>query len=180
MDFTYAANNNIERAVELSSSATTPPPTPQPFNNNKNFAEDKGSPKLIKKPTPLATTTTFFERDDLFTSFKETESRKRTLQQQRNFLYLESYTSEYHSSPLKKPVSSRFFEDLTSPIGTNSSYNKDIKLQHIKHHANKRQHHQKTMGPSLWCSSSCCTGKYQLNTFMIFTFLKTRLLFDLF
>lgn len=164
MDFTYPANNNIECAVESSSSATTPPPTPQPFNknnNNNNVSEDKDLPKV----------TAFVEKDDLFTSFKRTESRKRTLllqQQQHDLLYSGSYASEHHASPLKKPVPSRFFGDLASPIGSSSYNSNGIKPSHNKHRIYKGQQHQKAMGPSIWCSSSCCTGKYQLNAFLRF------------
>lgn len=163
MDFTYPVNNSIESAVESSSSATTPPSTPQPNNNNNNVVKDKESLKAI---APIV------KKDDLFTSFKRTESRKRTLLlQQHDFLHFGSYSSsEHHTSPLKKPVPSRFFGDLTSPIGSSSySNSSSIKSQH-KNHLYQGQQHQKTMGPSLWCSSSFCTGKYQLDVFQTISF----------
>ena len=158
MDFTYPANLNIESP----SSATTPPPTPQPFNNsNSNIAEDKDSSKEIAPTTSLANTFVE-EKDDLFTSFKRTESRKRTLllqQQQHDIIYPGSYPSENHaSSPLKKPVPSRFFGDLASPSSYKPSHKHIYKGQH--------PHLPKTMGPSLWCSSTCCTGKYHLNVLL--------------
>ena len=138
MDFTFP---NLKSA----DSNTTPPPTPQPFVKNTQSTFD------INDLTE--------EEYDSSTSYKRTESRKRTLQH-------DCHGSDDHSLVLKKPNTSRFF--FGSSIISTTSYNsKPNRLIYKAQQQPKSSSFSlSTMGPSLWCNSSCCTGKHTNQYFL--------------